>query len=267
MYEPTNHAGILTFAFGLEYQKQAYCQALTARATLGLPLSVVVDKLEYAPLGEIADKVIINNLRWARFEYEQMALDLSPYTITYKTDADMLFPAGSMVYHPEHLAFSSGVATDLLGNVSYSTAYRETESKIGLPVVYSALFSFDKSKEETVEFFDRVKYLFRNWYNLRIWEHADRKFPPTTDTVYSIAHLDTVGSARVDGNEFIHAKPYINPWTYEQWTQHKKFTIDNKLRMYLDGARISSPFHYFDKALITENFIKRLHYVCSLQTS
>lgn len=256
--------GILTFAYGADYQKQAYCQALTARQSLGLPLTAVVDQLEYPPLAEVAN-VVIDAQRYAKFEYEKNALALTPYRITFKTDADMLFPAGSSVYHAEGLPFSSGVATDVLNNVSHSTAYREVECGLGLPTVYSALFSFDREAPEAQEFFAHIGYMLKHWYTMRIWDHTDKRLPPTTDTLYSMAHLHTVGASRLDGNQFVHCKPFINRWTHEQWTNIKKLTIDNKCRMYLDGLRIGAPFHYFDKALIDDKFIERLNHVCSLQ--
>lgn len=265
MSEPTSK-GILTFAFGIEYQKQAYCQALTAARSLQLPLTAIVDVLEYPPLATVANVKVLEG-RWAKFEYEQLALELTDYDVTFKTDADMLFPQGSMLYHPEHLPFSSGVATDIFDNVTASTAYRETAVAMGLPTVYSAVFSFDRRTEEAQQFFQHLRYVYKHWYGLQIWDYLpplEKKLPPTTDTAYSLAHLYVAGATCLDGNQFIHAKPYINSWKDDEWTSVKTFTVDTQNRMYLDGVRLSSPLHYYDKALITDAFIERLEHVCSL---
>jgi hypothetical protein len=262
--------GILTYAFGVEYQEQALLLALSAIHSLGLPVTVVVDTLRIL---ELSENPMINVVslkgRWSKFEYETTALDITPYDITFKTDADMLFPRGCMLYHAPGLPFTSGVACDIFGTPSNSTAYRETEVSMGLPSVYSACFSFDKHQEESKQFFESLKRSFDHWYTQRVWDllpNAVQKLIPTTDTAYSIAHLEVVGAARIDGNRFIHCKPYINHWTHEQWTQSKTMVVSRDLDMFLDGVKLTQPFHYFDKELMKdESVTKRIRNVRSLQ--
>jgi hypothetical protein len=229
-------------------------------------MTVVVDQLLYEPLAEACNVLILKN-RWRKFEYEVLALDLTPYDITFKTDADMLFPRGCSLYHPPHLPFTSGVATDILGRVTNSTAFREVEIGAGLPTIYSACFSFYKRTKEAKAFFASLEYAFAHWYELRIWDYAERKLVPTTDTAYSIAHLDVVGPTRLDGNLFVHCKPYINAWTNEDWTKERKFNFDRALNMNIDGVKLIHPFHYFDKSLITDQLIARLEHATNSKSS
>ncbi len=259
-------AGILTFAFGTEYQLQAYCQALTARKNLNMELTAVVEdgKAVDKRLERVANIVALKGT-WDKFEYEQLALDLTPYDLTYKTDADLVFPRGSTLYHATHLPVTSGVACDVRGTVSDSTVYREVEADLGAPTIYSACFSFNKHMGKAQEFFETTKDLYRNWYRLSLWEKTEKPLPPTTDTVYSIAWMKVMGLARINGNEFVHAKPKINGWDDPQWTKTNVFMMDDGCRMYVDGIRLCKPFHYFDKTLITPEFIKRLEDVCAVR--
>ena len=95
--DKTQTSGVLTFAFGSEYQTQALCQALTLRKSLGMELTAVVG--EHDTVDKRLEKVAnIKALKgtFSRFEYEQHALDLTPYDITFKTDADLLFPVSTL---------------------------------------------------------------------------------------------------------------------------------------------------------------------------
>lgn len=255
--------GILTFAFGKRYQVQAYCQALTAKR-MGLPMTVVVshDEDVESKLKDVAEVVRIDG-SWSKFEYEQFAYDLSPYDITFKTDADMLFPLDCSLYHSVGIGISSGVACSVDGRVSDSVQYRKSESQANIPTIYSALFSFERNSEQTREFFKFVKYLFHNWYRLKIWDVVE-KIPPTTDSVYSLAWTRVYGAVRIDGNKFIHAKPGINHWTTENWVEDHRFHVDPDGSMYFEGLKINLPFHYFDKSLITDKFINRIEDVCNI---
>ena len=259
--------GILTFAFGREYQLQAYCQTLTAKKNLGdMPVSVVVAAGEPVDpkLKSVANIIPLKG-KWATFEYEQLALDLTPYDLTYKTDADVLYPRGATLYHGSNLAIASGVATDIRGLVSLSTAYRPLETSLGTPVIYSACFTFNKHSGKAQEFFAAVKDLYRDWYRLKLWDKTEKPLPPTTDTVYSLAWMKVFGLSRVDGNEFIHAKPEINGWTDGEWTKNNVFMLDDNGRMFLNGVRLCKPFHYYDKTLITSEFVERLENVCAVR--
>jgi hypothetical protein len=263
----SDKVGILTFAFGSEYQTQAYCQALTADKNLNMEVSVVVE--DGKPVDkklETVARIIPLKGKWDKFEYEQLALDLTPYDLTYKTDADLLFPRGSVLYHAKHLPVTSGVPTDIRGIAHRGNAYREVETSLGLPSIYSACFSFNKHSESTQNFFDEVKRLYRDWFRLKIWDLTETPLPPTTDTVYSLAWAKVFGLSRIDGNEFIHAKPLINGWTDNEWTKNIVFMIDDQCRMYVDGLRLSTPFHYYDKTLIKNpNFVEDLENVCPVR--
>lgn len=260
-YVPTQ--GILTFAVGLEYQKMAYCQALTAKKNLGLPMTVVIKEGEqvYEKLLDVAT-VLLTDLKPEAFQYESLALILTDYDITYKTDADVLFPRGSFLYHNPALPCTSGVACNVLGAVNDTVAYRPVESNLGLPTIYSACFSFDKRMPKATEFYKQVKELFEKWYSLKLWDNTERMLPPTTDSIYSLAWAKVFGMSRVDGNQFIHAKPILNDWVNPEWTRECAFMVDDQCRLFIDGVRLTKPFHYYDKSLITEEFIERLEDVC-----
>jgi len=258
--------GILTFAFGPSYQLQAYCQALTARFVLGLETTVVVgsgDEVD-SRLSKVANVVSLSGA-FSRFEYEKHALDVTPYDITFKTDADLLFPAGSYLYHADGLPATSGVACDVRGAVADTTFYRRVESNLGLPTIYSACFSFDKNHPKCTEYFDQIKRLFKEWYRLKVWATAGETLLPTTDSVYSLAWSKVFGTSRIEGNHFIHAKSKINDWTNDDWTTNSVLMLDRGCRMYMDGVRLTHPFHYYDKNLINQEFITRLENVCGVR--
>lgn len=262
------NAGILTFATGANYQQQAFCLALTAKKVLGLPTTVAVDEIEYAPL-YVAANVVKLPRSYAGFQNEKLAYEVSPYDITYKMDADMLIPAGTEFYHPSHLHMASGVACSLNGEPNSSVAYRKVESALGLPTIYSALFSFDRSAESE-EFWERVKHAFQNWYSLKMFRLLRQAglpdtLPPTTDSVMSVAWYHLMGSNRVDGNRFIHMKPAFHGWNSDNWVSEKHFVFDSAGRVFVDGIRVSTAFHYYDKSLVTENLTRKVRNVCSVQ--
>jgi hypothetical protein len=266
--KPTS--GILTFAFGLQYQKMAYCQALTARKVLGLTTTVVIHESHATSLkfleklSAVANVVTIKSASDS-FQYEAFAYEKSPYDITFKTDADVLFPLGCHLYHNQSLPCTSGVACDILGAVNDTVAYRAVESGLGLPTIYSACFSFDKHRPQAKEFYQEVYELFGKWYSLKLWNRTEKMLPPTTDSIYSLAWAKVFGLSRVDGNQFVHAKPLINAWSDPEWTRSMGFMVDDECRMFIEGVRITKPFHYYDKNLITDTFIERLEDVCAIR--
>lgn len=254
--------GILTFAVGEEYQKMAYCQALTAKRNLGMPMTVVVRDGDpvYQKLFDVST-VFIAPLKKDGFQNEALALALTSYDVTYKTDADMLFPMGSRLYHNQSLPCASGVACDILGAVNDTVAYRPVESNMGLPTIYSACFSFMKQNPQAKAFYQEVGEIFEKWYSLKVWD-TPVFLPPTTDSVYTLAWAKVFGLSRADGNQFVHAKPQVCGWTNPEWTRDCEFMIDDQCRMFIDGVRLTKPFHYFDKTLITDELIERLEDVC-----
>lgn len=262
------NAGILTFATGVEYQKQAFCLALTAKKVLGLPTTVAVDEIEYAPL-YVAANVVVLPRSYAGFQNEKLAYEVSPYDITYKMDADMLIPTGAEFYHPSHTHLASGVACSLNGTPNNSVAYRKTESQLGLPTIYSALFSFDRSTESET-FWSEVGRVFKDWYSLKMFRLLRQAglpdtLPPTTDSVLSVVWYHLMGTIRVDGNRFVHMKPALHGWVHENWVDQKHFVFDSAGRVFVDGVRISTAFHYYDKSLVTENLLRKVRNVCTVQ--
>lgn len=256
----TKNNGVLAFAYGEEYQKMAYCMAVTAKKNLGLGSTVVVDELKFKDLESVCS-VVVGPKTAQKFEVEKYAFRYSPYDVTFKVDADVLFPRATELYHAPHLPVSSGVACDVFGAPTTCLDYRLRETLMGLPTIYSALFSFDKSPA-TEKFFDLLEYLWSNWYSLGIWNYCS-PMTPTTDTVYSLACFQCFGPSAIPGNHFIHMKPGINHWEADSWTQERRFTVDSSGRMFVDGVQLTKTFHYYDKSLIDGQFIRRITDVCN----
>jgi hypothetical protein len=191
---------------------------------------------------------------------------LSPYEVTFKTDADMLFSRGNSLYHPRHVSATTGVACSERGVPSHSVQYRVSESALGFPTIYSALFSFDNSGESQF-FYEQCERILRQWHAMRMWKlRPDLKIKPTTDSIYSFAWA-TVWGQPVSGNHFVHAKPGICQWDHREdtWSAHRSLKYDEAGCLYLGPVRQRTPFHYYDKSIITSEFVEQVCHVCDLQ--
>lgn len=261
--------GGITFAFGYQYQRMAYALALTLKR-YGIPLTVVVpdgDTEGPRVYEKLENEVNVVPLKgyFGKFEYEALAYDLSPYEVTLKFDADVIVPSDAylleLVPLIETFGLVSGAACDLTGTRNTATIYRRIESKFELPTVYSALFGFKKG-ELAHSFFEKVKWLFATWYSLPKFAQV---MPPTTDSLYSIAWKAIAKGNPKEGLPFLHMKPGIaGSHVPYDWVNHVPYVLDDNGGLRVNSHRIRIPFHYFDKAFMSDAVLERLEsYVCS----
>lgn len=257
--------GGLTFAFGHDYQRMAYALALSLRR-YGVPLTVVVPEKDqvYSKLFNECNVVFLKG-RFGKFEYESLAYDLTPYDITFKFDADMIVPAEAFLLQAIPLIAKfgvvSGTACALNNRANDSTIYRRIESSMGVPTVYSAAFGFMKNHETSSRFFHKVKQLFNDWYSLKLFS---KDFPPTTDTIYSIAWKCVLKHDPTEGIPFLHMKPGIAGSSLPaKWLNKVPYVLDDQGRLKLNSHTIRIPFHYHDKAFLSDAILRRLEHVYS----
>lgn len=254
--------GVLTFAFGEDYQRMAYAQALSLRS-LGTDITVVVDKeVTFEKLNTVANIVVLTK-PMQKFEWENYAYDISPYDSTIKTDADVVWPIDSFMESyfntVERLGVVSGKTCNLRREEVDSKRYRLKELRNGWPSFYTACMGFNKG-EKASKFFTRVKEVYNNWWSLKT-KIGD--LPATTDSVFSLAYfMEFTQNVIPVGLQFVHAKADVCGNTFtEHWTHHMPYSIDEGGRVYVNHHRVSIPLHYFDKGYLVERILTRLEEV------
>lgn len=252
--------GVLTFAYGYEYQRMAYAQALTL-ADLDTPLTVVVPYLEYPKLAEVA-VVIEFKEPMAKFEWEAYAYDLSPYDVTIKTDCDVIFPLGFDIQHyfdqVEKIGLVSGQSCDLESEAVDCSWYRKKELELGWPSFYVAIYGF--TKDRSLSFFEYAKNLFIIWWKLK---PILGSLPPTTDSVFSLAYRDIVGTNQIEnGLNFIHAKQGVcGDMFLDNWSASVPHHISQEGTLYVNGHKVFLPFHYVDKDFLSKTIMSGIRNV------
>jgi hypothetical protein len=247
-------AGILTFAKGDQYARLAYLLHLSCKR-LGVPVAVCVDAQEDVILDRLAvsgvmtvpyDSSILPSE--GKYTFEGLAHKLTPFDLTIKTDADVVFP-------PETdfgTIWDRVDKYDLVPGVPYTfehlpvswSPYREKEDAEGLAQVYSTMFGFKKDSEIASDFYDCVFDKFREQPTLE------------TDNVYSWAY-SSVRKVTVDTPlhlhyhiPFHHCKAGTLAWpdTRDDWTNEVVAQVDKTGSIYVAGKKVVLPMHYVDKS-------------------
>lgn len=242
--------GALTFAFGEpRYQLMAALQADSWRYH-EIPCTVVVDR---KPLPFLVDSganiVLLDQHITMPFEFERYALDLSPYQLTIKTDADVMIPRTWRGLPPwaHELSFVSGIPVTFAGAPVRSSPYRKAWTAQGLPEVHTAICTFTKCAETTA-LFGIIGNVFDTFYTSDLC-NFDRV--PSTDLVYSIAYA-LQGEGVGLGIPFHHMKRGTSGATRgsDNWINQISVTEDLGGNLYLNGLRVDLPFHYYDKRFV-----------------
>lgn len=250
--------GVLTFAYGKDYQRMAFAQALSCR-NHGVDMTVVVPVLEFPHLQEVANVVVFED-PVEKFEWELQAFRLSPYEVTLKTDADLLWPTDCFMEgyfgFVERIDIASGVACDLSGTLVECEIYRQKELELGWPTFYSAVWGFNKSPKAK-QFFDRSFQIYENWWALN---SKIGGLPFTTDSVLSLAYFMEYAKATIPhGLSFIHAKEGVcGPLMPDNWSASVPKAIDLNGNVYINNRKLSLPFHYYDKNFLSDVLLDRL---------
>ena len=256
--------GFLTFAIGSAYLNMARLQAMTIKITQHRVknFAVVVDSSTADEIKDadnsMFDEIIIINRSAVDWDMrnEWMAFDLSPWRNTFKTDADMIFPASidhwwPMLQHRNVVIASK--AFDFRGEEITSRWHRRLFDENLLPNAYSAMTFFRYSKEAKL-FYDTVRDITNDWdwvASQRLIKNDDPR--PRTDEIYAL-------SAQILGAEnhlmpsivpsFVHMKSRLNglstlrPW-YEQIYNYWE---DGAL--FVGNIAQTLPFHYHEKEWI-----------------
>lgn len=236
--------GLLTYCYGDNYLK--FAKALIKSCEkLGYRITVVTDN-------QVLESSYYVNVVYKEkdsanvFEPEKYSFDLSPYDLTLKVDVDSLVLSKVNSYFEAARDFNlvSGYpryyADSFKSRLLRDSPYRKVESSLNLPEIYSAALCFDKS-EVSKKFFERVKYLFENWYSYNL----PKELPPTTDSVMSIAWFLERRYTNVKHLEFCHFKKNVS------YFEEKKLWWSNGL--YLNGHKLEGLFHYYEKDFLESN--------------
>lgn len=246
-----NSVGALTFAIGAKYQRMAAIQARSWER-LGIPMTVVIDGNLIAELGRTHAQVVFlppNRSVEVPFGFEALAYELSPYDLTFKTDADLVMPPTWKV--PSYISASdlfTGQPHTVYGQPVVSSPYRRNWLELGVPEVHSAFFAFRKSPTAEL-FFDKVEEAFHNFYASPLARVDTR---PSTDLVYSVAWPPVMGYSLGMTLPFVHMKPMTSGLNHsrEDWTNEMSF-LTSGYGLYVQGIEIIYPFHYYDKAFVS----------------
>lgn len=255
--------GALTFAFGEpRYQLMAAEQAVSWQHH-GIPCTVIVGTNVVLPVlrESGANIVYLDRYITMPFEFERYALELSPYQVTIKTDADVLIPRTWQGLPPwvAELPFVSGIPVTFAGAHVRSSPYRTAWTAKGLPEVHTAICTFTKCAD-TTSLFNTIGTVFDTFYASDL---CTLDVAPSTDLVYSIAwavHGQEVGL----GVPFHHMKRATSGQTIggDKWVDQIAALEDAQGHLYLNGVRVDLPFHYYDKRFVDLplNLFKRREY-------
>lgn len=269
--------GFLTIAQNnadTDYLCLAYAQALSIKLTMpDSKYAIVVDK---HTLDQVTDKhravfdyVIelpvddATHLDW-KLANEWQVFELSPFKETIKVESDLLFTRSIdhwwTIFRLRNLVISLG-CKDYQGNVGKSRKYRRVFDDNNLPDIYTGLMYF-RYTQETYEFFQVVKAIYRHWDIVTPQLKNYRDEQPTTDLVFAIAanHIG-VETCTLPGCDFInftHMKNAINSWPEATpWDEMVVSEVDAPM-IRVNGINQYHPFHYQDKSWLKHNIIKKL---------
>lgn len=266
-------AGVLTFVKGLDYVKHAMVLHLSCQR-LGVPVVVCVDRAEKNTLDflEVSSIDVIkydaNRLRnrTGKYSFESLAYELTPFDLTLKTDADVVFPPET-----DFDSIWEKIATqELLPGVPYTfdhnhipwSPYRETEDAYGWAQVYSTMFGFKKDSELAKKFYDNVAHSLMSFPTLETdaaysWSYSFVKQVSLNSRLNLLPHIP-----------FHHCKARTLGWpeTRDDWTNEVPVQISRSGSIYVAGHRVVLPMHYVDKSFpeasgVIEAYTNVLHSV------
>jgi len=268
--------GFLTIAQNndtTDYLRLAYAQALSIKLTMpGSKYAVLVDAVTMSQVTnkhrKIFDYVIelpiddAVDQQW-KLANEWQACALTPFKETIKLESDILFTRSIehwwTIFRLRNIVISLG-CKDFQGNPAASRNYRKVFDDNNLPDVYTGLMYFRYSSE-AYEFFEIVKACFRHWDIVSAQLKNYRDTQPTTDLVYAVAAnrmgLETCTLPSCDFINFTHMKNSINLWPESiPWSEIVLTEIDSPM-LRVNNTNQYYPFHYQDKAWITDELIER----------
>lgn len=239
--------GILLYASGEEYQRQADLCSKSIR------------------LHNDIDVTIINDTSEGRFKTDSRC-DLynnSPYDETIVLDTDTLVLSNLDyvwdILSTQDIYYPTTVFT-FRGDVVRNSFYRKTFIKNKLPNVYNAFYYFKKSNVAE-EFYKVQKEVNDNW-EIVYPEFCNFLCPnnPSMDINASIATLIT-GTYFYKSNipHLVHMKPRIQGWENDptRWQDKVGAYVTDSCELFIGNYKQTGIFHYTENDFVTDKIIEK----------
>jgi hypothetical protein len=254
----------------VDYLKQAYCLALTIKATQPTinNVSLVTDVIDAVPqhYKSVFDNIIsipwyddAYNSEW-KIENRWKLYHISPYNETIVLDSDMIFLTN--IEHwwkylsKNHEIFVTSSVLTYRNEVVTNDYYRKTFTANSLPNAYSALTYF-KQSANSEKFWKLVEVICKDWQ--MFYQTFLTSYKPTylsIDVAFAIA-------IKILGNEnevfstlkyptFVHMKGRIQNWkdSSDKWTDCVGYYYNNNGELKIGNYIQRGIFHYTEKDIV-----------------
>lgn len=260
--------GYITFAFGKEYLKLAYVQALSIKASQSINnYAVIVDKTAAEELdnySHVFDEVIKVDYEASGWDMSQhwKVFGLTPWRETVLLDADMVFNESVDHWWPtmrlRDVCLTHEIK-DFRENTITSRKCRRLFDENLLPDVYAG-FMYFRYTELASEFFGLVKSITHNW-DWIAKEHFIKNddYRIRIDEIFALA-------ARIFGTQYVtlpvaiptftHGKEVLWKLSEQQPWFEQLFVELTKDKLLIGHYYQRVPLHYHHKDWITENVIR-----------
>lgn len=252
--------GIVLYAEGTEYVKQARLCALSIRRYNDIPICLITDQEDRDP---VFDHVIKLQSSSNRFKTDNRCqiYDLTPYDETIVLDSDTL-----VLENIDHMwnilsqqeVFYTTSVYNYRGDIIIDKFYRKTFIQNKLPNVYNAFYYFKKCSKAQ-EFYSIQKQVNENWKEVYA-EVCQFSTPtkPSMDVNAAIAALftDTIFYKTTEP-KLVHMKSRIQGWEYDVDTWQNKvgtYVTDNG-DLFIGNNKQTGIFHYTENSFVTDNII------------
>jgi hypothetical protein len=262
--------GYITFAFGKEYLKLAYAQALSIKATQKITnYAVIVDKTaktELEKFSNVFDQVIEVDYEATSWDMSQhwRLFGLTPWKETVLVDADIIFTK-SVDHWWDAMRLKDICITkqvkDFRENIITSRKHRKLFDENLLPDVYAGFLYFRYS-QLAMEFFLLLRLLSENWQWIaddHLVKNDDKRI--RLDELFSIAtRIFGIQNVTLPVNipTFVHGKEALWGLSEQQPWYSQLFVELNGDNLLVGHYPQRMPFHYHHKEWITDDVIGQL---------
>ena len=272
--------GFLTVAQNsdtVDYMRHAYALALSIKATQKETdkISVMITPGQTYPdkYKEVFDEII--DVPWSdmaamhkqQFHNEWKVPHITPYDETMKVEADMLMTS-SIDHWWNYLELHDLIFTSKVYDYRHdeitSRYCRGSFDSNALPNVYNGLIYFKKDNPEVADFFKMAEIITKDYHKFsRDFMDFTRQDELDTDTVFALAtQLIQKEHMFVRDEEFptfVHMKRELMNWdvNYKSnlWIDCVHHYFDSDMQLYVAGYKQTLPFHYHEKAFLTNDTI------------
>lgn len=273
--------GYLTIAQNsetIDYMRHAYGLALSIKATQTETdkISVMITPGQEYPdkYKEVFDEIIdvpwtdmSSKVKECKFFNEWKVNHITPYDETIKIESDMLLTS-SIDHWWDYMSLHDMIFTSKVYDYRHdeitSRACRGAFDSNELPNVYSGMMYFKKDNPETYEFFKLAEIFSKN-YNKISQDYLDHTRPKEfdTDTIYALVvkliQKEQLFLRDEDYPTFVHMKRELMNWDIEykssKWIDCVHHFFDAEMNLTVAGYKQTLPFHYHEKAFLTDDTI------------